>query len=284
MISVEATGPLATLQDLGRPNYAHLGVSPSGAADRRALRLANRLVGNAENAVAVEVTFGGVVVRANDLVWAAVTGAPTQVRVNGQPTASHTTLALRSGDRLAIEPPSQGLRNYLAVRGGIQADVVLGSASRDVLSGLGPEPLRAGQQLRVGVPRRDLPNADSAPHRPPRQTMTISAGPRLDWFQASAWQRMLDKPWTVTADCDRVAARLEGPELRRARHDELPSEGLVRGAVQVPASGQPLIFLSDHPVTGGYPVIAVLTERSCDDAAQLRPGDTVRFQLRSSAG
>lgn len=281
MITVEATGPLALLQDLGRPNCAHLGVSPSGAADRRALRLGNRLVGNPETAAAIEVTFGGLVVTADHLVWAAVTGAPTQVRLNGHPTASHTTMTLRTGDRLAIDPPPLGLRNYLALRGGIEAEHVLHSVSRDVLSGLGPEPLRAGQQLGVGVPRQELPNADSAPTGPPRTTMTISAGPRLDWFEASAWRQLLDQPWVVTADCDRVAVRLDGPTLPRRRHDELPSEGLVRGAIQVPASGQPLIFLADHPVTGGYPVIAVLSDRSCDDAAQLRPGDTLRFQLRT---
>ncbi len=284
MITIEATGPLALLQDLGRAHCAHLGVSPSGAADRRALRLGNRLVGNPESAVAIEVTFGGLVVVADDVVWAAVTGAPTQVRVNGHPTSSHTTMALRAGDRLAIDPPSHGLRNYLALRGGIEAELVLDSASRDVLSGLGPEPLRAGQQLGIGLPRYELPNADSAPTGQPRKAMTISAGPRRDWFAASAWQQLLDRPWTVTADCNRVAVRLDGPGLPRIRHEELPSEGLVRGAVQVPASGLPLIFLADHPVTGGYPVIAVLSERSCDDAAQLRPGDIVRFVLRSPSG
>jgi allophanate hydrolase subunit 2 len=108
--------------------------------------------------------------------------------------------------------------------------------------------------------------------------MTISPGPRLDWFEPSAWRRLLEEPWTVSADCDRVGVRLEGPRLDRVRTEELPSEGLLRGAIQVPTSGQPLIFLSDHPVTGGYPVVAVLTERACDHAAQLRPGDAVRFQ------
>jgi allophanate hydrolase subunit 2 len=108
--------------------------------------------------------------------------------------------------------------------------------------------------------------------------LPILPGPRLDWFTETSWSALTTVDWTVTADCDRVAVRLEGAGLERNRSDELPSEGLVRGAVQVPASGQPLIFLSDHPVTGGYPVVAVLTDRASDHAAQLRPGETVRFE------
>lgn len=284
MLTIEASGPLSLLQDLGRPHCAHLGVSPSGAADRGALRLANRLVGNDEHATAVETTFGGLVVTAEDLAWVAVTGAPTQVTVNGTPTASHTTIGLQAGDRLGIDPPAQGVRNYLAVRGGIEADLVLGSASRDILSGLGPDPLTAGQCLRIGRPVGNLPSADRAPARQPSRSLALSAGPRLDWFEDSAWPLLLGASWTVTTDCDRVAVRLAGPALDRARMDELPSEGLLRGAVQVPTSGQPLIFLSDHPVTGGYPVIAVLTERASDHAAQLRPGDSARFVLRAGSG
>jgi biotin-dependent carboxylase-like uncharacterized protein len=281
MITVAETGPLALVQDLGRPHQAHLGVSPSGAADRGALRLANRLLGNPEDAAAVETTFGGLVVTADDLHWVAVTGAATEVTVNGVPTASHTTIALRPGDRLGIAPPARGLRNYLGVRGGVEVEPVLGSRSSDVLSGLGPPPLRAGQPLSVGRSPHLLPGVDRAPVRPPEGLLALSAGPRRDWFDDSAWSRLLQDSWTVTADCDRVAVRLEGPGLDRTRTDELPSEGLLRGAVQVPSSGQPILFGSDHPVTGGYPVIAVLSEHACDLAAQLRPGDVVRFRAAS---
>jgi len=278
MITITETGPLALLEDLGRPRQAHLGVSPSGAADRGALRLANRLLGNPEDAAAVETTFGGLAVTAETLHWVAVTGAPTEVIVNGVPTSSHTTIALRPGDRLAIAAPRQGVRNYLGVRGGFEVEPVLGSRSHDVLSGLGPAPLRSGQTLAVGPPRNSLPGVDQAAVRPPTGTLDISAGPRRDWFDDSAWSRLLHDGWSVTADCDRVAVRLDGPGLDRIRTEELPSEGLLRGAVQVPSSGQPILFGSDHPVTGGYPVIAVLSAPACDLAAQLRPGDTVRFR------
>ncbi|WP_375423805.1 biotin-dependent carboxyltransferase family protein [uncultured Friedmanniella sp.] len=277
-LTVEATGPLALLQDLGRPGHAHLGVPPSGAADVGSHRLANRLVGNPEEAVTVEVVLGGLAVRASTLVVVAVTGALTTVRVDGRPTCSHCTLTLRPGSRLSIDTPSSGLRSYLAVRGGIAAPATLGSSARDVLSGLGPDPLQAGDELRTGASSRPLPDTDLAPPRPSDQALRLRPGPRLDWFDDAAWGLLLARTWTVRPELDRVAVRLEGPALTRRVTDELPSEGLVRGAVQVPASGQPLVFLADHPVTGGYPVVAVVDERSCDRAAQLRPGDRVRFR------
>jgi biotin-dependent carboxylase-like uncharacterized protein len=278
VITVDATGPLALVQDLGRPGCASVGVSPSGAADRCGLRLANRLVGNPEEEAAIEVTFGGLEVSVDALTWVAVAGAPTQLRVDGVPTASHTSIALRPGSRLRVEPPVRGLRSYLAVRGGLDVPATLGSRSTDVLSGLGPPPLRAGQRLAVGRPRQPLPDADQAPCGPPTTTLTVLPGPRRDWFTDAAWAALVEGSWTVTNDSNRVAVRLEGPLLERLRDDELPSEGLLRGAIQVPASGQPLIFLSDHPVTGGYPVIGVLNGSSCDDAGQLRPGDVVRLR------
>lgn len=279
MIIVAQPGPLALLQDQGRPQCAHLGVSPSGAADRTAFALANRLVGNPDHAAAIETTLGGLEISVGgQVLWVTVTGAPTQVVVNGVPTASHTTIVLRPGDRLRIDPPPYGLRNYLAVRGGIEGLLVLGSRSTDVLSGLGPPALRAGQELPIGSPRHALPDIALAPPHQPSKSLDLLPGPRRDWFSPDAWQSLLDQPWTVTAEADRVAVRLTGPELRRTNEAELGSEGLIRGAVQVPTSGAPLIFGADHPVTGGYPVIGVLTARAADHAAQLRPGDTVRFR------
>jgi biotin-dependent carboxylase-like uncharacterized protein len=281
MIIVEATGPLASLQDLGRPGLAHLGVSPSGAADRAAHRLANRLVGNAEGDATIEVTMGGLAIRATQMAWVAVTGAPTSVLVNDLPSASHSLIALPPGNRLVVQAPGYGVRNYLAVRGGMLATPVLGSRSTDVLSGLGPAPLRPGQELAVGRPGPPLPGVDLAPPSQPRKTLSITGGPRRDWFTEQAWDALVRGRWTVTAEANRVGVRLTGSALTRRITDELPSEGLVRGAIQVPASGEPLIFLADHPVTGGYPVIAVLTERDADQAAQLRPGERIRFTLGS---
>jgi len=277
MIVVETTGPLTTVQDLGRPGLAELGVSPSGAADRTAHRLANRLVGNPESDATLEITLGGLSVRATATHWVAVTGAPTTVLVNDRPTASHGLIALPPGDRLTVLPPAYGVRSYLAVRGGITVAPVLGSRATDLLSGIGPAPLRPGDELPVGRPGPPLPGVDLAPPHQPRKTLAITPGPRQDWFLDHAWHDLVHESWTVSPDGNRVGVRLEGGFLTRRVSDELPSEGLIRGAVQVPASGEPLIFLADHPVTGGYPVIAVLTDRAADHAAQLRPGDQVRF-------
>lgn len=278
-LTIEQTGPLALIQDLGRPGLAHLGVSESGAADRAALRLANRLMGNPENAAGIECVFGGLRITARSLHWVAVTGAQTQVRVNDTYAGSHSSIVLRPGDTLTIEPPRRGLRSYLAVRGGLEAPLTLGSASTDVLSGLGPPPLHPGQELTAGRCRLPLPDIDLAPADQPPGTLTLLPGPRRDWFTDHAWDTLLTSGWAVSTDSNRIALRLAGPTLQRSRSEELPSEAMTRGAVQVPSSGQPLIFGSDHPVTGGYPVIAVLTERAADHAAQLRPGDTVRFAL-----
>ena len=279
MIAVDRPGPLALLQDLGRPGLAHLGVSRSGAADRAALRLANRLVGNPEGAAAIECVLGGLSVTARVGYWVTVTGAATTVLHNGAPVGSHSSIRLAPGDTLAVQPPPRGLRNYLAVRGGLVGDQVLGSCSTDVLSGLGPEPLRAGQELRVARQAGPLPGLDLVPPSRPPASLEVLPGPRRDWFTDDAWAALLGTPWEVSSASDRVAVRLGGAVLRRSRTGELPSEAMVRGAVQVPASGQPLVFGPDHPVTGGYPVIAVLTERDADHAAQLRPGETVRFTM-----
>lgn len=279
MITIEQPGPLSTVQDLGRKGFAHLGVSPSGAADRTAHRLANRLVGNPESSATIETTAGDLIITTETLAWVAVTGAPTQVLVDARPCGSHCAFPLRAGQRLAIEAPPLGLRNYLAVRGGIKSTRTLGSRSTDVLSGLGPPPLRAGQRIELCRPQSPLPDIEFAVPNPPRRTLELTPGPRSDWFTDTAWTDLLQASWSTTAEANRVAVRLTGPPLTRSITDELPSEGLVRGAIQVPALGQPLIFLTDYPVTGGYPVIAVLTDRACDHAAQLRPGDPVRFTL-----
>jgi biotin-dependent carboxylase-like uncharacterized protein len=284
MIIVSQTGPLALIEDLGRPGLGHLGVSPSGAADRAAFALANRLVGNPEGAAVIEITIGGLVIMVERLAWLAVTGAPTQLEVDGRPTASHTPIALRPGAELRVDPPPHGVRNYLAVRGGLQVPKTLGSRSTDVLSCLGPAPLRPGARIEVGRPQTGMPGVELAPPREPAKRLELRPGPRRDWFTDNAWATLLSQPWTVSVDANRIAVRLDGPALARRIDDELPSEGLLRGAVQVPRSGRPLIFLADHPVTGGYPVVGVLTERAADHAAQLRPGETMRFEAALDHG
>jgi biotin-dependent carboxylase-like uncharacterized protein len=266
------------VQDEGRGGLASIGVSPSGAADRRSYRLANRLAGNASGAAALEVTAGGLALRAEHDVLAAVTGAPCP----GAP--QNASAWLRAGDELSLGTPERGLRTYVAVRGGLDVAPVLGSCSTDVLSGLGPPRLRAGDVLRAGRAAAEPPPVDVAPVPPvgaaAGETVTVRVlpGPRRDWFTPDAWTRLTDARYRVASDTNRVGVRLDGPVLQRSVTGELPSEGIVRGAVQVPSSGQPLVFLADHPTTGGYPVLAYVVDTDADLVAQLRPGDAVRFR------
>ena len=280
-LRVLATGPLATIQDLGRPGLSHLGVSPSGAADRGALALGNRLVGNPPDAAGVEITLGGLIVRAESAVVVTLTGSEAQAHLDGRAVGVDATIALPAGAILSLGLPERGLRTYLAVRGGLAVVPVLTSRSYDSLARLGPAPLQPGDLLSVGSSPFPVPDVDWAPSRPwpgPARTVTGRPGPRLDWFTDAARQLLVSTVWTVTDDLDRIGIRLAGPALDRRIGRELPSEGLVRGAIQVPPSGQPLIFLADHPTTGGYPVIAVVNDSDTDALAQLRPGQTLRLR------
>ncbi|WP_326566464.1 biotin-dependent carboxyltransferase family protein [Amycolatopsis rhabdoformis] len=278
---VLATGPFATVQDLGRPGLAAVGVGRSGAADRASLRLANRLVGNPETHAALEVTFGGLVLRVSEATTVAVTGAEVAVRAGRRAAAPDAPITLRAGEELALGTATRGLRCYVAIRGGFDVLPVLGARATDTMGGLGPRPLAPGMTLPIGAVVADHPVVDLAPRRAleDEPVLRIAPGPRLDWFTGSALSTLVTTRYTVTADLDRIGVRLDGPALQRARAGELPPEAAVPGALQVPPSGVPILFLADHPVTGGYPVPAVVVESDVDLAAQLRPGQHVRFAL-----
>ncbi len=280
-LEVLATGPLATLQDLGRPGLAALGVGRSGAADPASMGLANRLVGNEAGAASIEVTFGGLEVRAHGGVTVALAGAPCPMSIDGRQVAPYAVVWVPDGATLRLGAPTSGLRSYLAVRGGIDVTPVLHSRSTDTLSGVGPPPLEPGRRLRVGRAAGPLPGVDVAPVRVPDSGdlwLRVARGPRADWFTDAAYDALLGSPYAVTAESNRVGMRLDGVALDRARDEELPSEGMVPGALQVPPSGQPTLFLADHPVTGGYPVIAVVVRADLGLAAQARPGQHIRFR------
>ncbi|GGM83994.1 biotin-dependent carboxyltransferase family protein [Dactylosporangium sucinum] len=274
---VDAAGPLTTVQDLGRPGYAHLGVPRSGALDQPALILANRLVGNDPGAAGLEITLGPFAATLTAAGTVALTGAAASLRVGGRPAALNAPVAVRAGDRIEIGPAVLGLRGYLAVSGGLQAAAVLGSKSTDTLSALGPAVVRNGDRLPIG-PRSGAPAAVDVAPRPwlgRDVTLRITWGPRADRFADA--QVLTQGRYRIDPRSNRIGARLVGPGLTRAVAGELPSEGIVLGAVQVPADGQPLVFLADHPTTGGYPVVAVVDPRDLVLLAQARPGDTVRF-------
>src|SRR5690348_16900072 len=263
-LEVLDAGALTTVQDLGRPGYAHLGVPRAGALDQPALRLANRLVGNPEDAAGLELTLGGFAARLTRAGTVALTGATAPLKVDGRPAPLGAPVPVRAGARIEVGAAVAGLRPYLAIDGGLDVPPVLGSRSTDTLSWLGPPVVADGVTLPLGTPTEPS-TVDVAPPAGPlgEVRLRLRLGPRHDWFTDEALELLFCRPYEISNDSNRVGTRLAGAALPRAVAGELESEGIVLGAVQVPASGQPLVFLADHPTTGGYPVIGVV------DAADL---------------
>lgn len=282
MIEVIRPGALLTVQDLGRPGYAHLGVPRSGAADRMSLRRANQLVGNDAAAAGLEISLGRVEFRFGADAVIAVTGAPLGLQLDGRPAAFDAQLQVAAGQRLCCAAPEMGLRSYLAVAGGLDVPAVMGSRASDLLSALGPAPLRQGDVLAIGSARGWPASAEPAVIIAPHPLLEFHPGPRADCFDGDALRQLCAAEYEVGPDSNRVGLRLTGVALRSRLTGELPSEGIAHGAIQVPANGQPLIFLADHPTTGGYPCIGVLRPESLARAAQLRPGDRLSFAMLSA--
>ncbi len=286
-LEVLATGPQTLVQDEGRRGLAAVGVGRAGAADRTAYRLGNRMLGNPDNTASLEVLSGGVSVRVRGSVTVCLTGATAPAMVTSPSGVRHgvghgSPQHLPHGSVLSLGMADVGLRTYLAVHGGLDVPVVLGSRSTDVLAGLGPPPVQPGDVIPVGVGSGTFPGVDVAARAAPAAgevTLRVLPGPRRDWFVEP--QVLATTGWAVSDRSNRVGLRLDGGRLARTAErvgSELPSEGMVRGAVQVPPNGQPVLFLADHPVTGGYPVIAVVRTADVDLAAQLRPGQPLRFR------
>ncbi|MET9956755.1 biotin-dependent carboxyltransferase family protein [Streptomyces sp. NPDC006339] len=277
--AVVRAGALTTVQDLGRPGHAHLGVPHSGALDPDAVRLLNRLLGNAEDAAVLETTLTGCAVRPGCPVTVAVGGAPCPVTVDGRPAAWGTPVRVGPGQLLEVGAAVRGLRSYVGFGGGVAVPPVLGSRSTDLLSGLGPAPLADGAVLPLGAATAVRGSVDAAPWPGPRDELVLRVrlGPRDDWFTPAALESLATRAWRVSPASNRIGLRTEGPALERAVGGELPSEGMPLGAVQVPPDGRPVVFLADHPTTGGYPVVAVVREEDLPAAAQAVPGTPVRF-------
>ena len=268
-LEVLAAGPLTSVQDRGRRGWAHIGVPPSGAVDPLALERGNRLVGNDQGAAALEATLTGPRLRFHSPALVALTGA-----------ISRGPFEVGAGEVLEVGACRDGVRVYVSVRGGIDVEPVLGSRSTDLMSGLGPPPLADGDVISIGPEPRDQPQAEDLPPAPVEEpVLRVLPGPRDDWFDPSALEALAAGPWQVGLSSNRIGVRLEGPPLERVRHDELLSEGLVTGAMQVPPSGQPILLLNDHPTTGGYPVLGVVHTDDLPLAGQLQPGRRLRFEV-----
>lgn len=273
-VTITRAAPLSLIQDLGRPGWARLGVPPSGALDAPALIAANRRVGNPDDAAGLEVLLGGLRLRAECRARVAVTGADVPLSLDGDD--ADWCVSMNPGQELRLGGARSGLRAYLAISGGITPTPVLGSRSTDVLTGLGPAPIARGDRLPLGAEGVPRP-VDRPPPLPDEPLIPVLPGPRDEWFPELSAQ-LADRIWTVDKDSNRIGLRLSGRPLRR-RAGELPSEPLVTGAVQVPADGQPLIFLNDHPTTGGYPVLGVVPADGLRSLAQARPGSRMRLAI-----
>nr|WP_288454663.1 5-oxoprolinase/urea amidolyase family protein [uncultured Pseudomonas sp.] len=288
-LEILSPGLQTVLQDLGRAGHTDQGVSMSGALDRGALRAANRAVGNDSACACLEVVLGSLSFVCHGRTLIAVSGAQTPVTVTTasglqwQP-GNYQPIELDDGDRVSLGAPQAGLRSYLAIRGGFQVAPVLGSLSYDSLAQVGPPPLKAGDRLGFETisagcsvstsegPAFELPTAKDI------ITLDVVMGPRSDWFTPAAIERLSNQLWRVTPQSNRVGIRLEGEvPLERCNPAELPSEGTSLGAIQVPASGQPVLFLADHPLTGGYPVIAAVASHHLDLAGQIPINAQIRF-------
>lgn len=269
-------GGLVTVQDAGRAGYAHLGVPRAGWLDPAAARLGNRLVGNDADAASLEVTALGIRLRAGRGAWVAVTGAACEVEVDGVPRPHGAAVWVADGAEVRLGAATEGVRSYLAVAGGLDVPPVLGSRSTDTLARIGPPRVEAGAELPVGT-CVGAPAAVDVVARTASGPLRLDPGPHADRFRGDVLGQLSESAWGVAPESDRIGMRLSGHPLERATSEELPSAGLVLGAVQVPPSGLPLVFLADHPTTGGYPVAAVVHPDDVGRCAQMRPGDPVRF-------
>ena len=309
MIDVLRAGVLSSVQDLGRTGYRHLGVAKTGALDALALEVGNRLVGNAPQAAAIEVTVGPAALRFKQAMRIAITGAQFQATLDGAPVHTWWSLPVRPGQELVLQSPARGMRGYVCVSGGIHVLPVLGSRSTDIgasFGGLGGRKLRDGDRLPVGTAAagRGRAMAVDAPafgvkapqwcrfanvaHEPVRRgkhaagaeraiAIRVLRGPEYDTFGDEARTAFWSDEWCVTPNSNRMGYRLSGTPLSREGQGELLSHAVLPGTIQVPGNGQPIILMSDAQTTGGYPRIGVVIAADLWKLAQVRLGESVRF-------
>ena len=288
---VESPGQLTTVQDLGRPGYGPLGVSPSGAADPVALRLGNLLVGNEAGAAALEMTLVGGRYTFPKGAVIALAGADFDAKLDGRPIEMWIPHAVRPGGALEVGLTRGGARCYLCVAGGIQAETFLGSASTHLLSGLGGlagRALRMGDMLQCGAPVQRNRRRKIAAHvleaLKPSKILRVTKGPQADWFSEATMRTFYEGTFRASEEADRLGLRLEGAALRPRSPREMISEGVSLGAVQVTPLGQPIILFVEQQTAGGYPKIANVIGADLHCIGQLRPRDEIRFERVSLEG
>jgi biotin-dependent carboxylase-like uncharacterized protein len=284
-ILVLSPGAFTTVQDLGREGFGAMGVSPSGAADTISLRIGNRLVENPEMAAGLEMTLVGGTFQFPESGVFALAGSDFGATLDGEPVKLWTSVQARPGQILRAGPTRGGARCYLCVQGAISVQPLMGSASTHALSGLGGfegRALRKGDRLPVGGPGlcfRERTVAASALERlSPRKMLRVTAGPQSDWFPESSQRLLREATYRVKEESNRMGIRLEGPAIARPSEEEMITEGVSLGAIQVPPGGQPIIVFVEQQTTGGYPKIANVVSADFHSLGQLRPRDEIRFE------
>lgn len=287
-IQVVTPGLLTTVQDLGREGFGTLGVSPSGAADSISIRLGNRLVGNPDNAAALEMTLLGGTFAFPDGATITLAGSDFGATLDDARIETHSSIEVKSGQVVRVGSTCSGARCYLCVQGGLHVDAFLGSSCTHLLSGLGGyegRALRKGDALSVGPAPFSHRKRMLAPgvlrRLAPRKTLRVTAGPQSDWFSDSARQSLYANAYRVTEESNRMGIRLDGPPLALKHSGDMITEGVSLGAIQVPLGGLPIILFVEQQTTGGYPKIANVISADFSSLGQLRPRDEVRFELVS---
>jgi antagonist of KipI len=284
MIRINNPGFVTTVQDLGRYGYSHLGISPAGAADRLSFRIANLLVGNDENAPALEITLAGPTLEFEGPASVALVGADSGVKINGRDAPRNQALHVPAGSILTCGPTT-GARSYLAVGGGFEVPLVMGSASTDIggkFGGFEGRPLRTGDLLPVqnksGLRDRQLrPSFRSLELSQERTSLRVTRGAQQEWFGADAFEQLFSRPFVVTEQSGRTGLRLKGEKIVCREESELLTDGVPLGAIQIPQDGQPIILFVDQQTTGGYPKIANVIASDMHRVGQLKAQDEVRF-------
>lgn len=298
MIRVLKPGLLTTVQDLGRPGYQQYGVAVGGALDRFSARTANLIVGNDDNAALLEIAQTGPTLQFERDVLVAWNGGDFAARVGGEPLPRDRAVRVAAGETVDFGVARQGLRAWLAVAGGIDVPLVMGSRATYRRAGIGGHegrPLVAGDGLDFFGPgawaKSVLATLKARGQRgtvwtvrpemmgqpAPAGTVRAMGGPEWDWFAAEAQKAFFDSEWEATREADRMGVRLHGPELLLAKPREMISAAVNTGIVQVPPSGQPIVLLPSRQSVGGYPRIAAVAAADIGRFTQLRPGEKVRF-------
>jgi biotin-dependent carboxylase-like uncharacterized protein len=285
LIRVLQSGLLSTVQDLGRHGFARFGISPAGAADPLSLRLANRLAGNPDNAAALEFTLTGPTLQFETKAFAALAGSDFTSTLDGQPTPIHRTFLIQPGQTLACPATRSGARCYLALHGGLEIPLLLGSASTHLpsrMGGLDGRALRKGDVLHLRPSDHSLPLLQLNPawlrrwFSPAR--LGVTSGPHHDDFSPHSIRTFYSSPFLVSEQSNRSGLRLQGPHIPSPFDGEMITTGVSLGAIQIPPNGQPILLLIDQQTTGGYPIVANLISAHLHLAGQLRPRHSVKFE------